>query len=192
MVTPHDYDNIKLLYYWYGLTCIIVAHWIINLGRKRRQYFLAALLVLFSVASAIPAIQREGLIRWRSFSTAEIEAAQFAIENTAPKSIFLTAPLHNQPILCLAGRTILMGYGGWLWTHGYQSQQREADIKKIYAGDIQSIELLKQYKVEYIYLSPAELGTFQRNVAFLNLQFSIVYQNGEITIYKVPSETAVN
>lgn len=192
MVTPHDYDNIKLLYYWYGLTCILVAHWMMNLARRRKQYFLAALLILFSVASAVLAIQREGLIRWRSFSTAEMAAAQFAIENTAPKSIFLTAPQHNQPILCLAGRTILMGYGGWLWTHGYQSQPREADIKKIYAGDIQSMELLKRYKVNYIYLSPAELGAFQPNVALLNLQFPIVYQNGEITIYEVPSETAAD
>jgi len=36
-----------------------------------------------------------------------------------------------------------MGYGGWLWTHGYQSPQREADIRKIYAGDAESLELLK-------------------------------------------------
>lgn len=192
MVTPHDYDNIKLMYYWYGLSCILIAHWMMNLMRKRRQYVLAALLVLASVASGILAIQKERLIRWRSFSQPEIAAANFAIENTAPKSVFLTAPVHNQPILCLAGRTILMGYGGWLWTHGYQPQQREADIKKIYTGDIQTIELLRQYKVDYIYLSPAELNAFQPNVDFLNLQFPIVYQNGEITIYKVPTAVDVN
>jgi hypothetical protein len=192
MVTPHDYDNIKLMYYWYGLSCIIVADWLMNLARRRRQYFLAVLLVFVSIASGILALQCERLIRWRSFSSEEVAAAEFVTENTAPKSIFLTAPIHNQPILCLSGRTVLMGYGGWLWTHGYQSQQREADIKKIYAGDIQSIELLRKYKVEYIYVSHSEMETFKPNMAFLNLQFPVFYQNGEITIYKVPDETVVN
>ncbi len=192
MVTPHDYDNIKLMYYWYGLSCIIIAHWLVNLARKKKQYALAALLVLFSVASAILSMQRERLIQWRSFSQTEMAAAQFVIENTAPKSIFLTAPQHNQPILCLAGRTLLMGYGGWLWTHGYQSKEREADIKKIYAGDMQTLELLRRYKVNYIYLSPAEIGSFNPNVDFLNLQFPVVYQSDGITIYKVPTETGVD
>ena len=186
MVSPHDYDNIKLMYYWYALSCVIIADWLIKLARRRRQYYLAALLVGVSIASGVLALQRERLIRWRSFSDKEIAAAEFVTANTAPKSVFLTAPIHNQPILCLAGRTILMGYGGWLWTHGYQSKQREDDIKKIYAGDIQSMELLKQYKVDYIYLSPAEIRIFNPNTAFINLQFPMVYQEGEISIYKVP------
>lgn len=192
MVTPHDYDNIKLMYYRYGLSCIVVADWLVNLASKRGQYFLAALLVFASIASGILALQRERQIRWRSFSTEEVAAAEFVTKNTAPKSIFLTAPIHNQPILCLSGRTILMGYGGWLWTHGYQSQQREADTKRIFAGDIESMELLRKYKVEYIYVSRSEMEIFKPNVDFLNLQFPIFYQSGEITIYKVPIETAVN
>lgn len=171
---------------------IIVADWLVNLASKRGQYFLAALLVFASIASGILALQRERQIHWRSFSIEEVAAAEFVVKNTAPKSIFLTAPIHNQPILCLSGRTILMGYGGWLWTHGYQSQQREADIKKIFAGDIQSMELLRKYKVEYIYVSRSEMEVFKPNIAFLSLQFPVVYQSGEITIYKVPTETAVN
>lgn len=186
MVTPHDYDNIKLLYYWFGLSCIIIADWLVKLARERRQYFLAALLVFASVASAILSLQHESQIHWRSFSATEMAAAEYVTKNTAPKSVFLTAPQHNQPILCLSGRSILMGYGGWLWTHGYQSQQRESDIRKIYAGDPQAAELLRQYQVDYIYLSPAETGTFSTDLGFLNQTFPVFYRNGEITIYKVP------
>ena len=33
---------------------------------------------------------------------------------------------------------------------------------------------------------------FKPNMAYLNLQFPIIYQNGDITIYKVSGETVVN
>jgi hypothetical protein len=173
MVTPHDYDNIKLMYYWYGLSCILIARWIVKIARQHKQYFLASLLVGASIASAILSFQREDLVRWRSFSIEEMEAATFVINNTPPKSVFLTAPINNQSILCLSGRSILMGYGGWIWTHGYQSQQREADIKKIYSGDVQSMELLKQYGVDYIYVSHSELETFKPNLDYLNNNFKL-------------------
>lgn len=187
MVSPNDYDNIKLMYYWYGLSCILIARWIMKLARQRKQYFLAAVLAAASIASAILSFQHEDLVRWRSFTTEEMEAAAFVINNTPPKSIFLTAPINNQPILCLAGRSILMGYGGWIWTHGYQSQQREADIKKIYSGDAQSMQLLQQYGVNYIYVSHSEIQTFKCNFDYLNNNFPVVYQNLDITIYAVRS-----
>lgn len=62
----------------------------------------------------------------------------------------------------------------------------------LFAGDVQSMDLLRKYKVEYIYLSHSEMEIFKPNMAYLNLQFPIIYQNGDITIYKVPGETVVN
>ena len=54
------------------------------------------------------------------------------------------------------------------------------------------MDLLRKYKVEYIYLSHSEMEIFKHNMAYLNLQFPIFYQNGDIIIYKVSGETVVN
>jgi len=43
-----------------------------------------------------------------------------------------------------------------------------------------------------VYLIPAERENFKPNLEFLDQTFSIFYQNGEITIYKVPDGTALN
>lgn len=60
-----------------------------------------------------------------------------------------------------------------------------ADIKKIYSGDVQSMELLKQYGVDYIYVSHSELEPFKPNLDYLNNNFQVVYRNLDITIYAV-------
>ncbi len=187
MITPHDYDNIKLFYYWYGLSCILIADWLINLARGRKQYLLVWLLVVASIATGITTVQRESSMRWRSFSREEIAAADFVSHHASPRAVFLTAPLHNQPIMCLAGRPIVMGFSGWLWTHGYPTEPRAGDIRRIYEGEPESLELLRKYRVEYIYLSDSEREIYHPNTEFLNRNFTIIYQSGNITIYRVPN-----
>jgi len=120
-------------------------------------------------------------------------AAAFARDNTGARSLFLTAPIHNQPILCLAGRPILLGYGAWLWTHGYKNfEQREADMKAIYAGSNNPIERLEHYGVDYIYISWSEKTDLKANVAYFEQNFRPVFRQGEITIYDARSRPATD
>lgn len=183
MISPHDYDNIKIMYYWYGLSCILIASWLVTIASRYKQRFVAALLFTLCIASGALALQRERLIHWRMFSTEEMTAAAFVREHTAPHALFLTAPIHNQPVLCLAGRPILLGYGGWLWTHGYEFQQREQDAKAIFAGAPNALQLLDKYGVDYLYISARERNDQKANAAFLQQNFPVIYSSGDIAIY---------
>ena len=58
-----------------------------------------------------------------------LKVASWVRENTGPDAVFLTASDHNQPVTALAGRRVVCGYTGWLYTYGlddYFAHQRDA------------------------------------------------------------------
>lgn len=183
ILTPNEYDNIKLIYYWYAATSVLVAAWLVRLATVRREPVLAVLLALACVASGLLALHAERLNRKLFFSREELDAAAHVRRNTSPRALFLTASTIHQPVMSLAGRPILRGDTAWLWSHGYEFQQREADIRNIYAGDTDALELLRYYSIEYIYLGQREREILRANQAFFDNSFPVLYRSATITIY---------
>src|SRR2546423_8741592 len=183
VISPNDYDNLKLFTYWYGATCVIVAGWLIRLGSTRSGLACALSLVAVSTLSGMLAIAYEWQSRKLIFDRDEIAAADFVKTGTAPHSLFLTAPSLHQPILTMAGRATLRGPTAWLWSHGYPFAEREADVRAIYAGRDAALELLRYYRVDYIYLSPRESEELKANRGFFDGAFPSVYRAGNICIY---------
>ena len=187
IVSPNDYDNIKLMFYWYAITCVFVAAWLVKLAAVYRQRVLALILALVSIASGVLSVHSEYLSRKLFLSGEEVTAAAFVRENSAPHALFLTAPNLHQPIWALAGRPILRGE--YLWHHGYPYQEREADVKSIYAGSPDALELLRYYRVEYIYLGAAERDDLKADRAFFDHRFPVFYRSPNITIYDARAST---
>ena len=183
VLSPNDYDNLKLMYYWYAATCILIAGWVVNVATRRRWLVPVGLAVIVSTASGLLAVAYELQSKSLMFSQAEVAAAAFVRANTAPRSLFLTAPSLHQPILSLAGRAVVRGASSWLWSHGYAFAEREGDVRAIYAGRDDATQLLDYYGVDYIYLSPRERESCNVNDAFFERTFPRVYGNGDISIY---------
>ncbi|MBC8029290.1 MAG: hypothetical protein H7Z16_04190 [Pyrinomonadaceae bacterium] len=183
IVSPNPYDNIKLMYYWYAASSILIAAWLVRLAHVHRQRLLASLLALSAIASALLALQYEDVNRKLVFSHEEMEAARFVRENTAPAALFLAAPANHQPVLSLAGRPVLRGPTAWLWSHGYDFIQREADVRAIYTGSPEAPELLSYYRVDFVSLGPRERETFRADQAFFDERFPVFYHRGQLTIY---------
>jgi len=194
VVSPNDYDNIKLMFYWYAVTAVFVAAWLVKLASLRRlrvlALALATVLALVSIASGILSVRAEYLSRKLFLSAEEVGAAEFVKNNSAPHALFLTAAHFNQPVWTLAGRPILRGE--YLWHHAYPYQEREADVKSIYVGSPDAIELLKYYRVEYIYLGPGELDELSANRAFFDERFPVFYRSQNITIYDARAVTGAD
>jgi len=187
VVSPNDYDNIKLIYLWYAPTSVLVAAWLVRLARVERlrlaARLLATVLALVSIISGLLALQYEIVSRQLLFSHEEMAAAAFAREQTGPRALFLTAPTIHQPILSLAGRAVLRGDTAWLWSHGYEFAAREADVKSIYAGSDEASQLISYYGIDYIYLGPVERQAGANQPFFA--KFPNVYHSANITIYDV-------
>jgi hypothetical protein len=165
--SPNDYDNLKLIYYWYGATAIIVSAWLLQVASRKRVLTVLVVLSIFaSIASGVLAVVYELQTRTLIFTRDEVTAAEFVRTQTAPRSLFLTAPSLHQPVLSLAGRAIVRGPTAWLWSHGYPFPEREADVRAIYTGREDVLDLLCYYQVDYIYVGPREREELRANQDF--------------------------
>jgi hypothetical protein len=181
--SPNDYDNLKLMYYWYAATCVLVAGWLAGLASRRRWQIPVVLAIVLSISSGLLALAYEWQSRSLIFSREEVAAATFIREKTAPRALFLTAPALHQPILSLAGRPVVRGATAWLWSHGYPFAERESDVRAIYSGRDDARELLRYYGVDYIYLGHRERDDLKANQHFFEQTFPTFYRAADITIY---------
>jgi len=187
-ISPDPYNNTKLFYYWYALTSILIAGWLHQLAMKHHQRVLALLLFLISTATGFVAYVHGAFSSWLMFSRADMAAAAFARDKIPPHAIIMAAPTFTQPLVCLAGRTTVMGFVPWLWSHGYTDNEikpRLADITAVYQGSLATRQILEDYGVSYIYFSPFEREEFHVAALPPNWPFPEVFHSGTITIYKV-------
>ncbi|MFN2623463.1 MAG: hypothetical protein ABR611_11515 [Chthoniobacterales bacterium] len=183
VISPNDYDNLKLMTYWYAATAILIAAWIGRLARRRIGLMFAVAFVAVSIFAGALAIFAESQSSRLMFGREERAAADFVKANTAPHSLFLTAPSLHQPILSLAGRRVVRGPTAWLWSHGYPFAEREADVRAIYAGRDDALGLLRYYRVDYIYLGPNETAELHASRDFFDANLPVAYKADAITIY---------
>lgn len=189
VVSPNVFDNGKLTYYWHAVNSIYVAGWLVSLWRARRLRVLlstiALLLVLLSVATGVAALRAESGASALLFSESDLKAARFVREQTPPRALFLTAPTFNHPVLALAGRAVVRGPTDWLWGHGHEFRAREADVRRMYAGGGDGLELLRDYGVKYVYVGEAERRDLRANTPFFDSRLRAVYRDGGVDIYEV-------
>jgi hypothetical protein len=92
---------------------------------------------------------------------------------------------HNSPIPTLAGRRVLIGYPGWLWTYGLPDYvQKGEDDKRILDGDPATPDLVRRYGVDYVMIGPQEIPRGASR-AYWDQHGTLVYDNGEYAVYKV-------
>ena len=75
--------------------------------------------------------------------------------NTPPKAVFAHRDFHIMPSSALAGRPSLVGYTGWMWSHGYPYHDRDRDRKLMIDGalkdsDNEAYQAMRRWGVRYI------------------------------------------
>ncbi|HWS89136.1 MAG TPA: hypothetical protein VN282_19345 [Pyrinomonadaceae bacterium] len=195
VVSPNLFDNGKLTYYWHAVNSALVARWLVSLARARRLRVLLAPLALafalLSLATGVAAVRAERGAHALLFSETDVGAARFVREQTAPRALFLTAPAFNHAAMALAGRAVVRGPTDWLWAHGYEFRAREADVRRIYAGAPDALELLNYYGVDYVFVGEAERRDLRADTAFFDSNLRAVYRAGSVTVYEVDSADAL-
>ena len=176
---PWYFDNYKIFLHWHALTIILAVvaiFWIADSVRSRSNskkigaFALASLIILCSFCGAVThvgmfwsgeeikigevSILSSGISQ--VWSGEEIKIAEWVRENTAPDSIFLTGTGHNHPIPSLSGRPRVVGYEGWLWSHGINwssiSELKKGEIE-IYKGNY---TIINDFGVDYVCVGPYE------------------------------------
>ena len=160
-----NWDNTKLLVYWYLVIALLIGALAANWWRRAWPRVAAIVLVAPVVLTGALVVSR--LLPWTPlqdsitgpYTIANTQELQLAstIDRVTPKgSVFLTFGRPNDPVLAVAGRIGVMGYGGWLWSYGISFEQRFTDVQTMYTGCANDeatcpvFSLLHKYGISYV------------------------------------------
>lgn len=185
-LAPWEWDNIKVLIYWFVGTLPLVALVLARFWAKATAWKIAAAgcLLILTFAGALDVwrtISKE--INNQVFSRDSAAIAEQIKAKTAPNSLFLNAPTFNSAVV-LSGRRSLMRFSGHLASYGIDFQERESEVEKIYAGDGAAQTLLEKYGIQYVLISPEEKSNLPVNEEFFR-RFPVIAEVGEYRVYRV-------
>ena len=184
-LAPWEWDNIKVLIYWFVGSLPIVAFilaWLWN--RDRILKIVAGCCLIILIASGALDVWRtvSRKIDNKVFDKDSVAVAEQIKRKTAPNALFLNAPTFNSAVV-LSGRRSLMRYTGHLLSYGIDYGTRESEVKKIYAGDGTAEILLDKYGIEYVLISPEEKSNLTVNEEFFR-RFPVVAEAGQYRVYQ--------
>ena len=200
-----NWDNTKLLVYWYLVIALLIgalaAHW------WRRIWPRVAAIVLVTPVVLTGTLVVLRLLPWTPAgdaitgpytiaNTQEVQLASTIDRVTPPGSVFLTFGRPNDPVLAVAGRIGVMGYGGWLWSYGINFETRYTDVQTMYTGCTADeatcpvFSLLHKYGISYVEIDdrlgdPGAIDP-QAGITWWSQQgLPVVGRTDHITIYDV-------
>ncbi len=185
-LAPWVWDNIKVLFYWFvgfvPLVALLIAR-MLKSGSTWRMGAVAALLALTLAGGLDVWRVVSGQTEYGEFDADGIAIAELIRDETPARALILHAPTYNPPVF-LTGRRSLLGYTGYIWAHGLEYTEREADIKRIYAGEADAEALLDKYGIDYIVVSPIERNYMPVGDGFFD-RFTRIGEAGEYRLYEV-------
>lgn len=183
---PYDYDNSKFFLYTHLAVGSVTSIMLYEIWKRKILGKLASLLLIFLLTvSGVLAVLRESYTTWRIAQNSDLELATFIKNETPLNAVFLTSDSHNHPVTMLAGRTTLMGYRGWLWTHGINYRETEKDVVAMLRGYPVAPELITRYNVSYAFIGDSEKIDFAANDIYFASHFPVIFKNQSGTLYEL-------
>ena len=186
---PNEYDNNKLFYVAYMVMMPLAAHYLVALYDRMRDLpgrrFLAGVFVAVAVCSGTLSVARECVSNYRLYGTGEVQAAEYINENVEEHAVFLTGQQHNNAVSTLTGRSLVCGTPTFLYYHGVDYSQQQADAKLMYESPLENQALFEQYNVSYIYISSYERSNFTIDEEGIALLSELVFEADGVRIYKM-------
>jgi hypothetical protein len=191
---PWDYDNNKIFVY-YQLFAAPVAVSFLNFWAKSitRRYLTIGILgsfLLISIHSGIIDLLPRAMVAINQmpiiFSKNAVDLANFVRLKVSPSDQILTTSTHLNPVDSLAGRPVLVGYPGWLWTKGLSYSERENEIRKIYRDPDNNNVAIEKYKIKYVLLDPTATYDWQASRQKFDNIFIRTFRSGPYILYRIP------
>ena len=185
-LAPWEWDNIKILIYWFVGSLPFIAYaiaWGWERGRVWRVASAACFLAL-TLSGALDVWRTaSGQVKAKVFDADAVKVAEQIKQKVDPRAVILNAPTYNSAVV-LSGRPSLMRYSGHLSSHGIDYLPRETDVKRIYEGGGVADILMRKYDISYVLISPEERTALKANEEFFK-RYPLAAEAGEYRVYKV-------
>jgi len=180
---PFAYDNLKLIVYVLLLTYIFAGYGAFSLVR-RFKWTLApiALACLLISASGTLAVTREFQHHDQFASPDDLALASWVTRSTQPTAVFLTTDRPNQPVATLGGRSIVVGYRGWLYDYHLDYQPRLEAVQAALSGQLSANN---PYHGDYLAVAASEPADWSVDLPALATAYTLVYSNPSWTVYRL-------
>jgi hypothetical protein len=187
---PWDWDNHKILVYFFLAGTIVVAALLARAWRESRSVAVRVLVGVTVLSLVLSGVledfnQWQGKSRFIMLEAEEIQLAELVRESTPARSLFITGMENHDPIATLAGRRLLVGYDGWLWTEGIPYGDRQADVRAIYRFGTEAPALLAAHGVDYVLIGPHELENLSANEDEFAARYPIAVETANYRVYDV-------
>lgn len=190
-----DWDNTKLLAYWYLGGALLTAAVLVRLLRSGPGRAALAVLGLASLLAAgglnLVRYARDPNIpyTWAGPEDRAL-AAQVALR-TPRDAVFLTEGNPVDPVLTLAGRAAVSGYAGWLYSYGVDLGARPRDTTTMLAGCDQTAgvcevrRLFRQYHIDFVEVCTDAANPQCAGASWYARTYPVVAASPAVTVYDV-------
>lgn len=143
------------------------------------------LMIVTMTVSSVMTIIRECKSEYQVYTKNETELSEKIRETTSPDDVILANSYHWNLITPLTGRSIVTGTGTFLYYHGIDTTEREADVADMYESPSEHADLFRRYGIRYILISNAERGSYEIDYAFYNANAEVVAQDDSGKLYRL-------
>ena len=181
---PFEYDNLKLINYVYLMASLLAGFLVVQAYRESRWNL--ALLLPIGLIVAIPgmlSVTHEFQSRTQFAGNADVALAGWVRANTAPGAVFIGADRPGQPVATLGGRSVVLGYRGWLYSYNLPYADREAAVSAALQGHIDD-PMVRKFHPNYLLVAADEdkSWTIDRNSL---ARLPLAYRNLTWTVYRL-------
>ncbi len=143
------------------------------------------LLIFTMTVSSVMTIGRECKSSYQVYTKSEAELSEQIKAVTEPDDVILANSYHWNLVTPMTGRSIVTGTGTFLYYHGIDTNEREADVALMYEEPSNHSDLFERYHVKHILISNAERGSYDIDYAFFDEHATIVCRNDSGLLYRL-------
>ncbi len=196
---PWDWDDHKVLVYWFVALDILAAALLVDLWRRRGSAVRTAA-IRAAIAVAIASLTLSGALedlgqalgqsRYRMLDAQQIALGEQVRERTPPDALFVVGMRNHDPVAMLTGRRIFVGYPNWLWTEGVRYEDREAISRSIYHDIAAAGPLLAANDIDFVVVGPYERRELGADEAVFRARYPIVAETRDWLVFDVRAATS--
>lgn len=160
MLSVWEWDNAKLLMWSYFIILPFLWNELIAKWPKYVKTTVCFLLFFSGFICVIGGVDPRK--SYKVINLSEIRTVNNIVKNIPIDAVFATYPHHNVPVL-FCGKKLVLGYQGWVWSHGIKYDDVEKKLNALMLGEDSWKKQIKDLNVSYIFWGRLEIENYKNS-----------------------------